>query len=121
MASIDSFNNINELSNDDGRIVRANFTLKLQGYVVPDNIQKKLKEQNTRFFSKAQIVLNQATTVIEEPSTRAQSLGFTSNGSGGGGGGVTTNVTNVNIDDDGDWIISDEYLTAKANKKSSNK
>ena len=117
MASIDSFNNINELSNDDGRIVRANFTLKLQGYVVPDNIQKKLKEQNTRFFSKAQIVLNQATTVIEEPSTRAQSLGFTSNGSGGGGGGVTTNVTNVNIDDDGDWIISDEYLTAKANKK----
>jgi hypothetical protein len=26
MAGIDSFNNINELSNDDGRIVRANFT-----------------------------------------------------------------------------------------------
>jgi hypothetical protein len=59
MAGIDSFNNINELSNDDGRIVRANFTLKVQGYIIPDNIQKKLKEQNTRYFSKAQIVLNQ--------------------------------------------------------------
>jgi hypothetical protein len=116
MASIDSFNNINELSNDDGRIVRANFTLKLQGYVVPDNIQKKLKEQNTRFFSKAQIVLNQATTVIEEPSTRAQSLGFTSNG-GGGSGGVVTNVTNVNVDGDDDWIITDEFLTSAPNKK----
>ena len=59
MAMIDQFTNINELSNDDGRIVRANFSIKLQGYVVPNNIQKKLKEQNTRYFSKAQIVLNQ--------------------------------------------------------------
>ena len=114
MASIDSFNNINELSNDDGRIVRANFTLKLQGYVVPENIQKKLKEQNTRFFSKAQIVLNQATTVIEEPSTRAKSFGTFS---GGEGGSTISSTTNVNIDDDGDWIISDEFLTAKINKK----
>jgi len=62
MAMIDSFNNINELSSDDGRIVRANFTLKLQGYVVPDNVQKKLKEQNTRYFSKAQITINQETS-----------------------------------------------------------
>ena len=59
MAMIDQFTNINELSNDDGRIVRANFSIKLQGYVVPNNIQKKLKEQGTRYFSKAQIVLNQ--------------------------------------------------------------
>ena len=59
MAMIDQFTNINELSNDNGRIVRANFSIKLQGYVVPNNIQKKLKEQGTRYFSKAQIVLNQ--------------------------------------------------------------
>ena len=72
-----------KLSNDDGRIVRANFTLKVQGYIIPNNIQKKLKEQGTRYFSKAQIVLNQATTVIEEPSTRAKSF---SNFTTGGGG-----------------------------------
>ena len=59
MAMIDQFTNINELSNDDGRIVRTNFSIKLQGYVVPNNVQKKLKEQGTRYFSKAQIVLNQ--------------------------------------------------------------
>jgi len=62
MAMIDSFNNINELSGEDGRIVRANFSIRLQGYIVPDNIQKKLKEQNTRYFGKAQIVINQTTT-----------------------------------------------------------
>ena len=121
MASIDSFNNINELSNDDGRIVRANFTLKLQGYVVPDNIQKKLKEQNTRFFSKAQIVLNQSTTVIEEPSTRAKSLSSPTTGGGGGGGGATninTSITNIeNTGADNDWLISDEFLISHENKK----
>ena len=119
MAMIDQFTNINELSNDDGRIVRANFTLKLQGYVVPDNVQKKLKEQNTRFFSKAQIVLNQSTTVIEEPSTRAKSFGFPTTGGGEGGGGaisstVTTNTTFTG--EDNDWVITDDHLTAVAGK-----
>ena len=109
MAMIDSFNNINELSNDDGRIVRANFSLKLQGYIVPDNVQKKLKEQNTRYFSKAQIVLNQATTVIEDttaPSKRAQSLRSVSGGSGGGGS--VQNVTTVN-NYSGDAVGSDAW------------
>ena len=112
MAMIDSFNNINELSNDDGRIVRANFTLKLQGYVVPDNVQKKLKEQNTRYFSKAQIVLNQATTVIEEPSTRSKVLRGAPVKSTGG---ATTNVTNIdstttNVGVDDDWQIIGEVI-----------
>ncbi len=114
MAMIDSFNNINELSNDDGRIVRANFSLKLQGYIVPDNIQKKLKEQNTRYFSKAQIVLNQATTVIEDPTTpskRAQSLRSVSGG--GGGGGSVQNVTNNNTfgEVDSDWQVQGDIIT----------
>lgn len=112
MAMIDSFNNINELSSDDGRIVRANFTLKLQGYVVPDNIQKKLKENSKRYFSKAQIVLNQATTVIDEPSTRSRTLGGFINvptTSGGGGGGGAQNVTNNVVSDD-DWQIFDRNI-----------
>ena len=108
MAMIDSFNNINELSNDDGRIVRANFSLKLQGYIVPDNVQKKLKEQNTRYFSKAQIVLNQATTVIEEPSKRAQSLRSVRGGTEGGGSVKNINNTTVN-NYEGDAVGSDAW------------
>ena len=103
MAMIDSFNNINELSNDDGRIVRANFSLKLQGYIVPDNVQKKLKEQNTRYFSKAQIVLNQSTTVIDEPGKKLQSVRST----GGGGGSFTkTTINNTNVGQDDDWTTT---------------
>jgi hypothetical protein len=110
MAMIDSFNNINELSNDDGRIVRANFSLKLQGYIVPDNVQKKLREQNTRYFSKAQIILNQATTVIEEPSKRAQTLRTVK----GGSNGSVQNITNINtgegVGTDSDWSVSGDML-----------
>ena len=117
MAMIDSFNNINELTNEDGRIVRANFSLKLQGYIVPDSLQKKLKEQNTRYFSKAQIILNQATTVIEEPSKRAQTLKAVQ-GSPGGGGSVQ-NITNNNtfgaLDDD--WTVVDDTLINNNNRK----
>ena len=111
MAMIDSFNNINELSGDDGRIVRANFSLKLQGYIVPDNVQKKLKEQNTRYFSKAQIVLNQATTVIEEPSKRATTLRSVRGGTGGGGS--VQNITNNNLFGEGvddDWSVNADNL-----------
>ena len=50
MAMIDSFNNINELTNEDSRIVRANFSLKLQGYIVPDNVQKKTQRTKHQIF-----------------------------------------------------------------------
>ena len=113
MAMIDSFNNINELSNDDGRIVRANFSLKLQGYIVPDNIQKKLKEQNTRYFSKAQIILNQSTTIIDEPGKKLQSVKST----GGGGGSVTkTTINNTNVGQDDDWTTTSELLVNGNNR-----
>jgi len=103
MAMIDSFNNINELTNEDSRIVRANFSLKLQGYIVPDNVQKKLKEQNTRYFSKAQIILNQATTVIDEPGQKLKSVRTT----GGSGGSFTKNITNnTNVGQDDDWTTT---------------
>lgn len=111
MAMIDSFNNINELSGDDGRIVRANFSLKLQGYIVPDNVQKKLKEQNTRYFSKAQIVLNQATTIIDEPGKKLQSIRTT-----GGGGGSISKTTNTNVGQDDDWTTTAELLVNGNNR-----
>jgi len=107
MAQIDQFSNINEVTNDDSRIVRANFTLKLQGYIIPENVQKKLKESNTRWFSKSQIVLDSQTTILEDTSTRAKQLGNTRAISSGGGviapetGGGTA---------DNDWIIYDSYI-----------
>jgi hypothetical protein len=107
MAQIDQFSNINEVTNDDSRIVRANFTLKLQGYIIPENVQKKLKESNTRWFSKSQIILDSKTAILEDPSTRAKQIGNVRPLSNGGGaiapetGGGTA---------DNDWIIYDSYI-----------
>lgn len=55
MAQIDEFSNILELNPNDTRIIRANFSLKLQGYLIPEHIQKQLKEHSSRLFSKSQI------------------------------------------------------------------
>jgi len=108
MAMIDQFSNINEVTNDDSRIVRANFTLKLQGYIIPENVQKKLKESNTRFFSKSQIVLDSKTAILEDPlSKRAQQLGATRPISSGGG---TSSPDSGGGTADNDWVIFDTYI-----------
>lgn len=39
-AAIDSFNTVTELSTDQDRIVRSTFNIKLNGYIIPDAIQK---------------------------------------------------------------------------------
>ena len=117
MAMIDQFSNINELTTDDSRIVRASFTLKLQGYIIPENLQKKLKQQGTRFFSKSQIVLNNSTTVIEEtPSTRARQFGTTplAKTSVVAGGGTSTSTSTSTSDSD--WLIFDTFIQNKLDR-----
>lgn len=107
MAQIDRFTNINELTDGDSRVVRATFNLKIQAYILPENIQKKLQETDTRWFSKSQFVLNSQTTVIEdrELSKRAQFMGTDSSTS-------TNNVTTVisGSGGDDDWDIFDSYI-----------
>jgi len=50
-AQIDSFSTTTELRQDDERVVRSSFSLKLNGYIVPDTIQKDvtaIKKYNSR-------------------------------------------------------------------------
>lgn len=115
MAQIDQFSNINELSNDDSRIVRANFSLKLQGYIIPENIQKKLKEANTRWYSKSQVILNSQTTVLEDTlSERAKQFG-TTRPIQTDGGSTGDPSTNTDTGDD-DWIIFDTRIVNGENR-----
>jgi len=108
MATIDQFTNINELTSDDNRIVRANFSLNLQGYIVPENLQKKLINYKLG-YSKSQFVLNQTTTILEDPtsSKRATYLLPSQNYS------FTTNGGNTNAIENDDWLIYDTYIQNK--------
>ena len=58
-ARIDSYDNITEINQGENRIVKTNFGLTLQGYLVPDSINKELTRGNLRkTFSKSQVIFN---------------------------------------------------------------
>ena len=57
-SKIDSFSNQTELQIGDNRIVKTTFNLKLQGYLVPDSINKELTKKPQKFYSKSTVVFN---------------------------------------------------------------
>ena len=61
-AKIDTFNNTTELNIGDNRIVKTDFGLKLQGYLVPNSINKELTQQPSKFFSKSSVVFKDELT-----------------------------------------------------------
>ena len=73
-AKIDTFSNTTELSQGDNRIVKTDFGLILQGYLVPDSINKELAKKPQKYFSKSTVVFNSELSVIPSgvPSTREQ-------------------------------------------------
>ena len=56
-AKIDSFATSTEYSVGDDRTTRTNFTLTLNGYIIPDTINRDLS-YTKKFISKAQIIFN---------------------------------------------------------------
>jgi hypothetical protein len=70
--TIDSFANTTEITIGDNRIVKTTFGLKLQGYLVPDSINKELAQQPSKFFSKSSVKFNGELSVqpADKPLTR---------------------------------------------------
>ena len=60
-ARINSFNTINELNQGQDRIVKSTFDLTLNGYIIPDTIQKNLTAIN-KFTDKSKIIFSVETT-----------------------------------------------------------
>jgi hypothetical protein len=56
-ARIDSFSTINELTEGQDRIVKATFDISLNGYMIPDTIQKNLTSLS-KFTDKAKIIFS---------------------------------------------------------------
>jgi hypothetical protein len=73
-SKIDQFNNTTELTIGDNRIVKTTFDLKLQGYLVPDSINKELTQHPSKFFSKSSIIFNGELSVLPtgKPLTREE-------------------------------------------------
>ena len=71
---IDQFTNQTEIQIGDNRIIKSTFNLKLQGYLVPDSINKELTQQASKFFSKSSITFNGELSVqaTSKPMTREE-------------------------------------------------
>jgi hypothetical protein len=59
-ARIDGFNTVNELQQNDERLVKTTFNIILNGYLVPETIQKSL-ESLKKFSNKTQIIIGAET------------------------------------------------------------
>jgi hypothetical protein len=108
---IDSFAVTNILEQDNDRAAKTTFTLTLNGYLIPDTVNKHLAATNM-FYSKAQVVFGIETTdsvnenfVATSQVAASQAVGATSfigggtniiNGGSGGGTGVSGDLTYLN-------------------------
>tara|TARA_Y100000593_G_scaffold80614_1_gene150526 strand:+ start:678 stop:1706 length:1029 start_codon:yes stop_codon:yes gene_type:complete len=72
-AKIDSFTNKVEVSQGDNRMVKTDFGLELQGYIIPDALNTKLAKKPQKFFSKSEVKFEtEYVTSFDEPKTREE-------------------------------------------------
>ena len=77
-ARIDTYNNTTEIQQGDNRIVKTNFGLTIQGYLVPDSLNKKLASENMqKTYTKSQVLFNSeiVTSAPSAPRTREEVRG----------------------------------------------
>ena len=67
-AKIDTYDNTTEVSQGDNRVVKTNFGLVIQGYLVPDSLNKELAKKPQKFFSKSIVTFK---TELETESSGA--------------------------------------------------
>ena len=63
-ANISSYATSTEYSVGDDRTTRTNFAITLNGYIIPDTVNKELSYP-TKYLSKAQVVFNMETDTQE--------------------------------------------------------
>ena len=73
-AKIDTYNNTTEVSQGDNRSVKTSFGLDIQGYLVPDSLNKELTKQPPKRFSKAVVSFGAEleSTPYFKPKTREE-------------------------------------------------
>ena len=67
-AKIDTYNNTTEVSQGENRVVKTNFGLTIQGYLVPDSLNKKLASENMRKTYSRSIV-SFGTEIVSTPGS----------------------------------------------------
>jgi len=61
-ASIDSFTTTTLLENNTDRAAKSTFTIKVNGYIIPNTVNKAMATARSKFYTKSQIIFNYETT-----------------------------------------------------------
>ena len=72
-AMIDSFGFQTELAQDDDRIVRSTFSIKINGYIIPDTLQKDVTAIN-KFSSKAKTIFGLEISSLDPAPTNLKAI-----------------------------------------------
>ena len=102
---IDSFTTTTLLALGEDRAAKTSLTLTVNGYIVPDSINKAAAAAGKLFYSKSQVIFDLETTTADldrftlAPAAKVSAMGattftadggFTGGGGSGGGGGVSS-------------------------------
>ena len=108
---IDSFATTTVLALGEDRAAKTSLTLTVNGYIVPDSINKAAAAAGKLFYSKSQVIFDLETTTADldrftlAPAAKVSAMGattftadggFTGGGSGGGGGVSSADLTYLN-------------------------
>ena len=62
LATLTNFNLVNEANQGEERVSRAEFTLEMSGYIIPDNLQKDMSQMNKLNYGVAKVQIGNTTT-----------------------------------------------------------
>ena len=102
-ASIDSFATTNIVENGQDKAARSSFTLKVNGYIIPDTVNKDLATVRSKFYTKSQVVFDLEVVDGSSKTTNIETTTFANKAPAQNAGGSTSfvgggvNVTNNNI------------------------
>jgi len=104
-AMIDSFTTTTLLENNTDRAAKSSFTIKVNGYIIPDTINKDLATARSKFYTKSQVVFDMEVVDASSRTTNIEKMTFANkapaqNAGGstsfvGGGVNITQNISNV--------------------------
>ena len=73
-ARIDTFTNRVEVAQGSNRMIKTDFGLDLQGYIVPDAMNKELAKKPQKFFSKSTVTFNTEIVSTTGPSKTREEI-----------------------------------------------
>jgi hypothetical protein len=100
-ARIDSFSTVTEVTTTDGRAVKSTFNIILNGYIIPDTINKQIANADM-YYGTSQLVFNFETTTSDLDTVTATATVVTPGGSTTifeGGSNISLTILGVELGD----------------------